>query len=328
VRVLLKGCSEFTKEEVERVLTAELAVESPHSEGVHEPTWVVVECEANKVVVEVHDPVSRKIVQRRFDFISPKTQARGRLVAVAAAELILASWAELAVLPPLRVEPEGQAPNAQQRGLARKRVKAEAAGAAKPRPTLLLGTDPAVAREGRGPSGERIIYDDYVWERLPGRFQKRLVVLGSLRAFPGTSGALVGGGLRFGSDSLPLHGWAVDTLFETGKVGSVQVQNFTLGGMLYLARDVKPGIILRAGAGLRAGLEIALDETRDEQVTSPIFWGWPLLALSGSARFGKLVIELATEGSYATLPSVRGSADTSRGIWLCAQLGIGYSLQP
>jgi hypothetical protein len=326
VRVHLKGCSEFSEEEVERVLSAELAVDSPHSENVHEPTWVVVQCVGNKVVLEVHDPISRKIVQRRFDFTSPKTQARGRLVALAAAELVLASWAELAVLPPPQVEPEGSAPTPQQKDRVRRRVKVSTAPSSEAQSTLLLGTDPGLARETVGPAGERIVYDDYVWERLPGRFATRLLALASLRKFPGHAGALVGGGVRLGSDSLPLHGWALDALVETGTVGSVRVDNFTLGGMLFFVRELRQGIVARAGAGLRAGLVQSAAENGAAHANSPVFWGWPMLALSSSARLGKLVIEIATEGGYASLPAGPGSPDPLRGVWLNAQLGLGISL--
>ncbi|MGC4092848.1 MAG: hypothetical protein QM756_34185 [Polyangiaceae bacterium] len=101
-----------------------------------EPTWVVVQCNGSKVVVEVHDPLSRKIVQRRFDFGPAASRARGRLVALAAAELVLASWAELAVLPAPRVEPEGPPPSPVQRELARKHVEA-----IPHRGTLLIGSE-------------------------------------------------------------------------------------------------------------------------------------------------------------------------------------------
>jgi hypothetical protein len=321
VRVLLKGCTDVREEEVERILTTELAVDASHSESVKEPTWVVVACAGNKVVLEVHDPLSRKIVQRRFDFGRSKAQARGRLIALAAAELVLASWAELAVLPAPRVQPEGGPPDPDGRRLARDRVIAPPNAG-----TMLLGTDPVLASETRGPGGERIVYGDYVWERLPGRTNSRALALASIRKFPGHDGALIGGGVRYGSDLMPLHGWAVDMLVESGTLGGVRADNWSAGGMLYFVGESGRHLVLRGGAGLRAGLIRTFGPGSKSDLAFPAFWGWPLLAIAVSAKLDRLLVEVASEAGYATLPARPGNPESSRGVWLGVQLGFGLAL--
>ena len=316
VRVLLKGCSELREREVERILATELAVDASHSESVREPTWVVVTCEESKAIVEVHDPLSRKIVQRRFDFGTSNPKARSRLVALAAAELVLASWAELAVLPEPRIAPEGAPASPEQRRLIRERVVGPKVK------TVLLGTDPNIARESEGPNGERIVYGDYTWERFPGRSISRVIALGSIRKFPGSDGQLFGGGARFGTDLVPLHGWAVDALVESGTLGGVKVDSFSAGAMLYFVGESGRHMIARAGAGLRAGLL----RGSGNNVVFPAFWGWPMLAIAVDARFDSLIIEISSEAGYATLPSRPGSSESSSGVWVGAQVGLGLAL--
>ncbi|HET9931117.1 MAG TPA: hypothetical protein VFQ35_10535 [Polyangiaceae bacterium] len=317
--MLLKGCAGLREREVERILATELAVDASHSESVHEPTWVIVTCEESKVVVEVHDPLSRKIVQRRFDFGTAKAKAQSRLVALAAAELVLASWAELAVLPEPRVAPEGGAASPEQRRLVRDRVVG-------PRTrTVMLGTDPSVARESRGPKGERIVYGDYVWERLPGKTISRVIALGSIRKFPTHDGQLFGGGARFGTDLLPLHSWAIDALVESGTLGGVKVDSFSAGAMLYFVGESGRHMLARAGAGLRAGVLRGSGE-KSSGVVFPAFWGWPMLALAIDARFESLMVEISSEAGYATLPSRPGSGESSSGVWISAQVGLGLAL--
>lgn len=318
VRVSLKGCADVSEREVERILAAELAVDASHSQSVHEPTWVIVSCQERKAIVEVHDPLSRKIVQRRFDFGAGKAKAQSRLVGLAAAELVLASWAELAVLPEPRVAPEGGVVSAEQRRLVRERVTRPN------RRTMLLGTDPTQAREAVGPGGERIVYGDYVWERLPGRIVSRVVALGSIRKFPSHDGQLFGGGARFGTDLVPLHSWAVDALVESGTLGGVGVDSFSVGGTLYFVGESGRHLVARAGAGLRAGL-LRGSGKKASDVVFPAVWGWPMLAFAVESRFERLIVEISCEAGYATLPS-RPGAESSSGVWVGTQIGVGLAL--
>ncbi len=330
VRVLLRGCKGFTEAEVERVLAAELAADSGPRGGAREPTWVVVHCAARTVVLEVHDPRSDETLQRRFDFPESGPKARARLIAIAAAELVLASSAERiqAPEPPVGAEksPEADTPPLERRAPAAKPDSANG-------PTLLLGSDPTAAREGVGPRGERIIYGDYVWERLPSRTVYRIAALSTARAFLDRRGVFAGGGLRFGSDLHPLHCWSVDALVETGMVYlgdgvPLSIESWTLGGSLGWLAELEGRLTVRGGAGLRAGLLRRQGRAASgSQFGWPAFWGWPTVTLGTSIRLGRVMVELGSEAGYAALPVGPGTNVASvRGFWLSGELGLGMRL--
>src|SRR6186713_3100482 len=101
VRLLLRSCNDYREADVERMLAAELAGENVTSFGTssgaepnRDPTWVVARCEESRVLLEVNDPLSRKTLKRSINLQSSAPNARPRVIAIAAAELVLASWAE------------------------------------------------------------------------------------------------------------------------------------------------------------------------------------------------------------------------------------------
>lgn len=344
LRVLLRNCSGFRDVEVERVLAAELATETRPEVGAREPTFIIVGCTGNRVELEVHDLLSRKTVQRRFDFGSAIPAARARLIALAAAELVLASWAELAFLPKPRIEPEGEAPDPETQRAAAKRAERkgkprrseaeepapanEQPAGAPERPLLLLGTEASVAREERGPRGERIIYGDYTSERLPGRNVLRLAALASTRTFTNREGSISGLGLRLGSDLYPLHGWSVDALFESGTLrangsGDVRLDSFSIGAALGWLFEIGNRLTLRAGGGLRGG--VARASYAGRTAATGVVWGWPMLAVSGTGHFGPMNLEVSSEAGYTGL-TFGPVAPAIQGVWLSAQLGFGVRL--
>jgi hypothetical protein len=59
----------------------------------------------------------------------------------------------------------------------------------------------------------------------------------------------------------------------------------------------------------------------------PAFWGWPFATGNGTVHFGRLVVELSTEGGYAAIPVGVGAGGASlRGVWLGVQFGAGVYL--
>ncbi|HWA76989.1 MAG TPA: hypothetical protein VG937_31860 [Polyangiaceae bacterium] len=327
-RVLLRGCSALREPEIERMLAAELAADSLPVAAVREPSWLVVRCAGTSVVLEVHDARSDKTVQRRFDFAAARPMALARLIAIAAAELVSASSAELA---------RASEPPAGKAATLAPVDKPRKAGSYPPHhraygPALLLGTDPALAREGVGPSGERVIYGDYVWERLPGRIADRLVALVSLRRFVDRGGVFAGGGVRFGSDLSPLHAWSIDAIVEAGtlhrrRAGPLYLESWSLGGSLGWVFDFGGRFTARTGGGLRAGFVRTREVGGSIQLGMPAFWGWPFVTGSGTAQFGRLVVDLSVEGGYAAIPIGVGAVDTSlRGVWSSVQFGAGVRL--
>ncbi len=333
VRALLRECSGVQEAEVQRVLSAELA--SDPAPGGAAPTWVV-RCEGKRVTIAVSDPLSRKVVQRSFELDAASPRARGRLLGIASAELVLASWAELSVQPKLRVVPEGAEPDAAVVAQAVERARAEPAEVSRARPTLLLGTDPELARESRGPDGARVLHHDYESERLPSRTALRGTVFGSLRTFTNRRGVFKGGGVRFGKDLLPLHAWAIDAAAESGTLhfpggNRVQVDSWTLGAMLYFVGDGRL-LTWRAGVGLRGGLATSDAPPRSQRAawrrSALALWGWPLGTLSSTLRLGeRVVVDLNGEFGYAAVPISPGFGGASvRGPWLCLQFGAGFAL--
>ena len=110
VSLALERCPHLSTAEVERIFSAELG--SPATiPGDPNVTEVTIVCEGDRVLVRVMDPLSRKTVQRSFDTKTFDKKATPRLVALAASELVLASWAELYSNPTPSVQPVGPAPS-------------------------------------------------------------------------------------------------------------------------------------------------------------------------------------------------------------------------
>jgi hypothetical protein len=329
VHMLVRECEGVVETEVERVLAAELGAETNADDQAQDPTWIVARCTGSRVVIEVSDGISRKTLRRSFELGAAPAQARGRLIAIAGSELVLAGWAELAVRPKLRVEPEGDAPSAEHLETAAQRAKR---GVSIEERAVEQSAELAATSESEPPGEERPRAErKATWFALqpPERRLFRIMPLGSVRGFFGHDGLLKGGGLRLGEERLVGSGWAVDALVESGSIDSFRIDSYTLGAELYVYAS-SHNVTGRAGAGLRAGLATATPSEGDpppEPSSSPTPWGWPMLALSmtfGASRGP--VFELSAEGGYVTLPVAEGRYGISiRGPWFGLQAGIGFA---
>jgi hypothetical protein len=255
--MLVRECEGVVETEVERVLAAELGAEANADDQAQDPTWIVARCAGSRVIIEVNDGISRKTLRRSFDLGTAAPQARGRLIAIAASELVLAGWAELAVRPKLRVEPEGDPASAANIETAVQRAKrrfSDEAWPIDPPAQPVADGEPGRPSEER-PHGER----KGTWFTLqpPERRLFRIVPLGSVRGFFGHDGLLKGGGLLLGEERLVGSGWAVDALVESGTIDSFRIDSYTLGAELYVYASSRY-VTVRAGAGLRAGLRDAI----------------------------------------------------------------------
>ena len=227
---------------------------------------------------------------------------RARLVAIAASELVYASWTELAVNPSPEVPPAGFRPNLD------------------------------VVRTVR----------DTVEKKLPKRLNPpqplRVVGMVSRRWFLSEGGELWGGGLRVSDDPFALFGWSADGLVEYGSVqrslGRVDIDTATIGGSIVMHREWGPlsmraGLGIRMGAARMSGVPIRSDLAIGRSVWAP--WGWPLGVLALSVTpIRPLVIELQGEMGYVVLPlggKVGGGQEiTLAGAWAAVQLGVGMYL--
>ncbi|HWA76336.1 MAG TPA: hypothetical protein VG937_28550 [Polyangiaceae bacterium] len=336
VHMLVRECDGVVETEVERVLAADLGAETGADDQAQDPTWIVARCVGNRVIIEVSDGISRKTLRRSFDLGAAPVSTRGRLIAVAASELVLAGWAELALRPKLRVEPEGDPPSesrvraaverAQQARIATSTEQWPSEPQPEAAPAASQASEPREARDHSERRGN--------WFSLqpPERRMFRVMPLASLRSFIGHDGALWGGGLRFGEERLVSTGWAIDALVESGRIDAFHIDNYTIGGELYLYVSSRYAA-LRGGAGLRAGLATSSPSAPSESMPlqeatrTPAPWGWPMLAVSATlGQKGGPVLEVSGEAGYVALPVTSGRyGESIRGPWFALQAGVGFA---
>lgn len=87
-----------------RIVGIELAVE-PVDVDTLGTTRVRASCTRDATLLEVDDGVTGKLTSRRIDLEGTARVARSRLLALAIAELVSASWAELRLRPPSDAPP-------------------------------------------------------------------------------------------------------------------------------------------------------------------------------------------------------------------------------
>jgi hypothetical protein len=330
VHVEVRDCGELSQPEIRRVLAAELNAQlaEEHSPDV---TRIVIECRGARTVLRVGDPLTRKVVQRTIDLGSSDPPARGRLVALATAELVLASWTELESNPTPKVEPAGPPPppaaRAAARQVARRRTSAPPnAPAAPPLPRNEVPPPAPRRPPGSEPPYDERWPDPQDWgidDPSPDR-GFRVVGLISARAFFAYEGILWGGGLRVGEERFKTVGWTLDALAESGEIDAsgtdLRVDTATIGGGMNLyARS--PAVIGRIGVGIRMGFARTQVDTLEAANASFAPWGWPLGSLGLTLRARRTVIELSGEGSYVALPVAPGAS--VQGGWFGIQVGIG-----
>lgn len=300
-------CPALTEEDVRRVLAAELNTDLVKWDS----TWVTVvkvSCDETTARVQVRDPVTRKRLERTLNLGPVPERSRERLVALATAEMVIASWAELEVVRTPAIEPTGAPPPSTVVDAARGIVadeRAERAEAERQRT--------APERHGR---------------RVREKEQHRLVPLVSLRSFVNQPGTLVGGGARYGAELRRVFSWSADGLIESGRVrgahSPIDVVSSTVAGRIAFSYYGQWGAI-RGGGGLRFGVIRARVEADSGDVTnsSVVPWGWPMLVTSlDIAMAPKVVLELAGEAGYVLLP-LGGGEPPLEGVWLSGQFGVG-----
>jgi len=338
VHLEVEGCPSLDAKSVQRIFSADLGTTAT-SEAGPEVTEVIISCEGNRVTVRVRDPISRKTVKRSFDPKSFGTQAESRIVAIAASELVLASWAELSANPEPMVPPEGPPPSESAVETARSFVRARTS--TEPTPSVATvapaPTPPPPAKEP-GDAEQPEAFPPTEGQRAdePARLHQpskplvadRVTAIVSVRSFFEGHGTLWGGGARFGRERFGVVSWALDALVENGVLiehdqkpdGEETVQDHhatsaTVGGWLCFYAHAGPATF-RGGGGLRAGVLTLHDGP------IPAVWGWPMLVASQTLRFRALVVDFSGEMGFASLsgkPSLQGT-------WASGQVGIGIAL--
>jgi hypothetical protein len=312
VRLEVGQCPDLDAAEIRRLATAELSAQ-PAAAGDPGVLDIGVVCDGPRVTIRVKDPLSRKLVQRSFNLSASDPPARSRLVAIAATELVLASWAELEVGRRLTVAPEGGVPSDEDRRVA----------------SVALTHMPPIIGPAVRAGAPAIPYEplDRRWYDLESPIDRmfRVTAVVSTRKFFNLPGLLWGGGVRLGEERFHFMSWSADVLFESGTVGHqdnpYRLFTATAGGSLLLWARIGP-ITGRIGGGLRAGLaEVG------GSASSVAPWGWPLGTSSITFRITRhLVIDLTGEAGYVVLPGAR--QQTLTGGWFSGQLGLGIVPSP
>lgn len=327
VHLGVERCGSLDEAAIRRIFAADLGAPAVAEVG-PEVTDVTISCEGDRVVVRVKDPLSRKTLKRSFDPKSFGNQGQSRLIAIAASELVLASWAELAENPTPVVPGEGEPAKPETVETARSVVKAHSAehqrtAAASPGPSPGAAPAPPAEPPAKPPdtaefsdAGSKLDASAAEHTTTTAVFQRVLAVV-SLRSFANGAGTLYGGGARLGQDRYGVVSWAFDALVENGRLASRNVTSATLGGSLTFYLHSGPAT-LRLGGGLRGGvLGLA-----NGAAVAP--WGWPMAVASMTVRAGPFVLEVAGEGGFVDLLLQR--SQTVHGVWGSGQMGFGLVL--
>ncbi len=332
VHLEVEACQSLDARSIQRIFAADLGTPITTEKG-PDVTEVSIRCEGERVTVRVRDPISRKTVKRSFDPKSFGNEAESRIIAIAASELVLASWAELAANPKPKVSPDGPAPSAVAVETARSVVRARSASETAPAPAA---PPPAGSASTRvpvtldGPRGEQPAADPRDFPEEDARAARgratqsspivfdRVTGVISFRSFPAGDGTLWGGGVRYGRERYGVVSFAGDVLIENGTLARQAATSASLGGWLCFYANAGPATF-RLGGGLRAGV------LAQPGGPTGAIWGWPMLVASQSLRFRSLVIELSGEGGFVNV-LVQPGKPGLRGGWASGQVGIGVAL--
>jgi hypothetical protein len=348
VHLSVENCDSLDEPSIRRILSADLGSPTTVEVG-PEVTEVAIACEAERVVIRVKDPLSRKTLRRSFDPRSFGNKAQSRIVAIAASELVLASWAELEANPAPKVPAEGEPVQAEAVERARDAVRARtpppatastpktAPAPPPPRPVQHARTSPQSLEAGG--DGDPMDDDSPVRPRYESRSRfggrmnaygdvpvaeddtavfKRLTGVLSVRSFFRGDGTLIGGGGRIGHERFGVVSWAADMLVENGTLKGRNLTSATVGGWLQFYARAGSAATFRLGGGLRAGV---LGMAEGVTVAA---WGWPMLVTSHTLRAGPVVFDLSAEAGFVDLLLRRNQG--VRGPWASGQVGLGVVL--
>lgn len=318
VALELVGCAQIEQEAVRSLLSIELGervfsdpappgatrasvtcgAPGPRSDGTSRSDGVARGDGNALAELRIDDAVTGKSLWRSIDLGASDAGVRARLLALALAELLFASWAELLVTPTPKVPPATPAVS----------------------PATRRATSVSLQRKLSPPLGVQLSATGAA-----------LVLLGAPRLS-------LGGGLRLVGDHGNHAGWDLDVLYHRGSAptGLGEVSVDVLSARLALNGHLRvPHLVLRGGVGGRLGAVRLLGQATDPAVTDSRAiwgaWGGPLGSLGLSAAAGRLRLDLSGEVGYVVSPvaaRVNGvRAVAVEGVWIGIQLGLGAFLR-
>lgn len=295
VVVSIEPCVPVAEQTVRRLIALELRASLPAAslDGGNSAARIELSCQESLVVVQVHDMVTGKSVTRRIDAGGMPEQGRERLVALAAVELLIASWAELATM----ASPHSLGVDAKASAQVRRKARAVASQHLPQTPwqdaVMAYGLLSREKHGFAGGAGLRWIRDHEAWTGF------------SLST-------------------------AVDTAQVSVPLGTVAVRSAQLSAAVHSHKSLQR-LRLRAGLGVRLGVVSMVGRPADAASTSADssvgFTFGPMLHIDVEHRLGPLVATLSLEPGYHVL-GVGGLVDQVRevgvqGPWLVTTLGLG-----
>lgn len=314
IQLTIDPCAEVDPLEVRRFLRIELDARILQSGDLVPPdaARAAVSCEEDRIRLDIDDPITGKALVRKLAQSSTATATRARLLALALAELLLASWAELSLDSPVAPLPAAAAPP----------PRVDRAAEVLPVQARLAASE-QVRRHTQSAPTSRIA----------------LGLHGVLLSFPAEGIAvLLGGALRLAGDLRPRLHWQIDL---GGSYGTSRAEAGVLSAAFFGAaaalhyQHLLGSFRLRAGGGGRLGaawLRGHPDPSR--QVLGMELWGpvaGPLLRLGAARDLPKrLAAALEIEVGYMPI-AVRGTIDGGRalgveGVWVGVSLGVSRAL--
>lgn len=308
VTTYVDACVPIELETFHRVLAIELGTSieySPDAAQARNGTMVRVGCNASGIELSLIDDVTHKAMQRSVELPQVAPAARARLLALAVAEFVVASWVELRLSEPPPIAPVGP-----------------------PTPPSAAAAARKVAAKKLPPPSAAEAYSA-IWQ------------LGvSIDAIAFTRGTDAIPQLSLRLDERPLRHLALGLQVALGhnewvvqSVGSVRLTTTSgRANLSYVAQlgdfDVLIGACARFGIVHMAG-STALSNYHAQALFAP--WGGPGLQLSAAYRAGdhvRLLFEL--EGGYITLPAQAvvqkgGVVAELGGLYGAAAIGMGWS---
>jgi hypothetical protein len=310
VTTTVDPCVPVDPEQFQRVLSIELGTsieygaDAPAASGL---TTVHVTCSERGIELRLEDGITRKSMVRVLDPSRLEPASRTRLLALAVAEFVVASWVELRINEKPAVEPAGPRPDPGASALARRAVQHKVDLEAPPAET----SEPAAA-----------------WE---------LAALFRLEGWSSQLGLVPTFALRAGQRPVGHLGFTLGADLGFTRVSAAQGQvritlGSLLGALLYVARA--GDFDLSAGAGGRFGFVSMQGEASDSLVRGASFsapFGGPLTLARAVYHASKpLYLFAEAEAGLVTLPATGLSGKRViaeiNGAWASVGLGIGLTL--
>lgn len=301
VSTVVDPCVPVERVQLDKLLAIELGMSVESAGAEPGPTQVHVGCVAEGIELTLEDGVTRKTMRRVLPAESFRDASSTRLLALAIAELTVASWIELRL--PQKVEPVGAPPSR----VARERSERVVERRAPPSPA----EEPTVTDLSLG---------------------------ATVQAWSENDGPLGGGELRVVHSTMPWLAFSLSANLSAAQVraglGRVLVRASS-ASVAALLRAEERSLSFFTGPGVRLGLVQMAGEADDGTlVRSDSFYapyGGPYWLGRGAWELASpLLVALDLELGITTLPARAIASETPvvslDGVWFAATLGLGLRL--